>query len=454
MSTLDRSKTPKGGPIRNFDFPAVDRRVLKNGLDLRVAHMNRLPVVSLNLFVRSGESALYGKNAGLAVLAADALEGGTARRTGSELAEALERIGARVSATGGWEGTSIGLSCLAERLDEAVGLLAEAVLEPSFPEEEVARARDQQLAGIRQRAKDPASLASDTAPTRYFTEGSPYARPIDGSAESIAEMSRDQLRGYASANFLPAGGGLIVAGDVETREVEQMVADHFTSWSGAPASIPDFSSEAATRERRVYVVHRPGSVQTEIRVGHVGAARSTPDYYALSVANMVLGGMFTSRLNLNLREKNGFTYGVRSRFSFRSEAGPFEVSTSVGNDVTASAVREIMVELKAMAAQGPTADEVAAARDYAAGIFGLQLETAGQVAARVTQLVVYGLPERYFDDYRDNVRDVTTEEVAAAAAIHIRPDEVQVVLVGDADVIGPPVEELGLGPVEVVASPS
>ena len=450
MSVLDRSVPPASGSLRDFDFPAVERRTLGTGLDLRVGRLNRLPVVSLNLFMRAGEAALDPARAGLAVLTADALEGGTKRRSGSELAESLERIGARMSASSGWEGTSVGLSCLADRLPEAFGILAESVLEPDFPEDEVARALEQQVASIRQREMDPGSLASDAARERYFAPHLPYARSVDGSLESISGISRDSLRGFAEANYRPVDGGMIVVGDVEPGEVEAMVNDHFGSWVGAPASRADFDVEPASRERRVFILHRPGSVQSEIRVGHVGAARSTPDYYPLSIANMVLGGMFTSRLNLNLRENNGFTYGVRSRFTFRSRPGPFQVSTAVGNDVTAPAVREIIHELTRMAEEGPAEEEVSAARDYAAGIFGLQLETAGQIATRVSQLVIYGLPEDHYDRYRDAVRGVTTEAAREAAASHMRPNEVQIVLVGDADVIGPPIEALGLAQVEVV----
>lgn len=451
MSDLDRTLRPASGPIRDFDFPAVERRILSNGLDLRVAHVNRLPVVSLALFLRAGEGALTRENAGLAVLTAEALEGGTKHRSGGALAEALEGIGARVSATGGWEGTTVGLSCLADRLPEALELFAEAVLEPDFPEEEFKRAREQQLAAIRQREMDPASLASCSALACYYAADVPYARPIDGTTASVSGLSRADLCGYADANYRPSGGGLIVVGDVDTDEVEQMVAALLGSWTGAAATTADFTVEPVTRERRVHVVHREGSVQSEIRVGHIGAARSTPDYYALSIANVVLGGMFTSRLNLNLREKHGFTYGVRSRFAFRSRAGPFQVSTAVGNDVTAPAVREIIAELVDLAELGPTEGEVTAARDYAAGIFGLQLETAGQIATRLSQLVVYGLPDTYFDEYRDSIRGVEVADVAEAAAQHLRPLEAQVVLVGDADVVGPLLDELGLAPVEVIA---
>ncbi len=165
---------------------------------------------------------------------------------------------------------------------------------------------------------------------------------------------------------------------------------------------------------------------------------------------MVLGGMFTSRLNLNLRERHGFTYGVRSRFAFRTSPGPFQVSTAVGNDVTAAAVREIVHELTRMAREGPDEAEVAAARDYAAGIFGLRLETAGQVATRVSQLVVYGLPDDHFDGYRERMRSVDVASAAAAAARHIRPEEAQIVVVGDADAVADDLDALGLGSMEVV----
>jgi len=409
-------------------------------------------MVSVNLFLRAGEDALSEKRAGLAVLTADSLEGGTEQRSGAELAEALEGIGARISASAGWEGTTVGLSCLADRLPEAMEILAEVALRSAFPEHEVARAREQQLAAIRQRAMDPSALASDAACARYFADGVPYARPVAGTAASVTEMSGDALRGYVDANYRPETGGLVVVGDVEPGEVKELAERFFADWSGAPASKGDLDVQPATRDRRVWIVDRPGSVQSEIRVGHVGVARSTPDYYALSIANMVLGGMFTSRLNLNLREANGFTYGVRSRFQFRSSPGPFQVSTAVGNEVTAPAVGEIMAELTRMAEGGPAPEEVAAARDYAAGIFGLQLETASQVATRVSQLVVYGLPDDHYARYRERVRAVTTEESVDAARRHVRPQEAQIVVVGDASVVGPALEALALGPVSVVGA--
>lgn len=449
MSALDRSTPPASGPIRNFDFPPVERRALSNGLDLRIARLPRLPVASVSLFIRSGEGALASSHAGLAVLTADALDAGTRQRSGAELAEAFERIGARFGTSGGWEGTTLDLYCLADRLPEALALLAETAREPSFPADEVARVKEQQLAELRQRLMDPASLASDVARSRYYAESVPYGRPLDGTVGSVASLTPGDLTDHVAATYRPEGGGLIVVGDVDAREIQALAEEHLGSWMGGPRTGQAFEAAPEAAERRVLVVDRPGSVQSEIRVGHVGAARSTPDYFALSIANMILGGTFTSRLNLNLRERHGFTYGIRSRFSYRSRPGPFEISTAVGTDVTAAAVAEIVSELDGLARDGATEDEVAAARDFAAGIFGLQLETTSQIASRLDQLVIFGLPDGYFHQYRDRMRSVTTAEVAEAARRHLRPGEAQVVVVGDAERIAGPLDELGLGALEV-----
>ena len=452
MSPIDRNSPPEPGEIRAFDFPDVDRTALANGLDLRVARVARLPAVSVNLFVRAGESALAEDVAGLAVLTGDALEGGSGRKSGTELAEALERIGARLGVSTGWEGTSVSLSCLADRLEEGMSLLAEAVLEPAFPEEEVDRTRDQQLAGIRQRRMDPGSQASDEAARRVFAPGIPYARSAAGSEASVAPLGRNHLRGFADAYFRPQRGGLVVVGDVSFHEMEALTSRHFGDWTGAPPPSNGFTVEPRTRERRIWVADRPGSVQSEIRVGHVGVERSHPDVFAITVANTLLGGAFTSRLNLNLRERNGFTYGVRSRFAFRRQPGSFQVSTSVGTEVTGPAVREILAELERLVSDGPSSEEVEASRDYIAGVFPLRLETVSQVAGRITEQVIYDLDDDYHSTYRDRVRGVTTDDAAGAVRRHIRPAEAQIVVVGDAATVVPTLEALAVGPVEVVPS--
>lgn len=450
MTPLDRTAPPAPGPMRTFDFPAVERRTLAGGLDLRVARMSALPVVSVNLFFRAGEAVLGEERAGLAVLTGDALEGGTRRRSGTELAESLERIGARLGVSTGWEGTSVSISCLAERLDQGLALLAEAVLEPAFPEAEVDRAREQQLAGIRQRMKDPSSLAAAEAARRVFAPGVPYGRPQEGTVASMEPLGSAHLAGFADGYFKPGRGGLVMVGDVDADEVQDLANARLGAWVGKPPAGDGFRVEPRTRERGVWVVDRPGSVQSELRVAHVGVSHADPDVFPLMVVNTLLGGAFTSRLNLNLRERHGFTYGVRSHFAFRSEPGSFHVQTAVGTEVTAPAVREILSELERLVADGPATEEVEAARDYIAGVFPLRLESVGQVASRITEQIVFGLSDDYHATYRDRIRGVTPDAAWEAGRRHVRPHEAQVVVVGDAAAVAPALEALEVGPVTVV----
>lgn len=446
----DRTRVPDPGRVRPFDFPEVVSAELDNGLALRTVRLGRLPVVSALLVLDAGEAGLSDERAGLAVLAGDALEGGTRGRDGGELAEALEGIGASMRISTGWDSVSVGLSCLADRMEEAVGLLAETVLEPAFPEEEVARFRSQRLAAIEERKTDPRRLADDQAVRFFFGPGIPYGRPKAGTAESVARLGREDVRGFAEAEHRPDRGGFVVVGDVELGEVEAMARSRFGGWHGRGDAAPDFDVEPRFHERRIILVNRPGAVQSEIRMGHPGVARTSDDYFPLLVLNTILGGAFTSRLNLNLREEHGFTYGARSRFHWRRSAGPFTVATAVGTEVTAAAVREALSELEQITTEGPTDEEVEQAKGYIAGVFPLRFETTRQIASRIGELIVYGLPDDHHATYRDHVRAVTTEDAAEAGRRSIHPDEMAVVVVGDAEKIRDPLEELGVAPVEVV----
>lgn len=449
-ASFDRSEAPVPGPIRGFDFPPVAASRMASGLDLRVVRAARFPIVTAMLILDAGEWAVDPIQAGLAVLAGDALEGGTARHSAAELAEALEGIGAGVGVTTGWDATTVTVSCLAERLGEALALMAEVVLEPTFPAEEFDRVRDQRLAAIQQRAMNPSTVAGDHAARSIHADGVPFGRPVAGTEETIGPLSEDDARVWLGKRYRPGGAGLVVVGDVDGREIETLAESCFGAWSGTVEPSDPVMVTPRHEHRRIEIVHRRGAVQSEIRMGHVGVSKSTPDYFSLLVYNTILGGSFTSRLNLNLREKHGFTYGVRSQFRFCRNAGPFGISTAVETAVTADAVREAMSELETLGNDGPSADEVDAARDYIVGIFPLRLETTSQLAFRVGELIIYGLPDDYHATYRDRLRAVTLEETAEAGRKHVRPEEMSIVVVGDADEIRAPLEELDLGPVEVL----
>lgn len=444
-----RDTPPAPGAIRPFAFPPVAGRRLANGMEVRLVAGIPLPVVTAMVVLRAGETASPAGREGLAVLAGDALEGGTTSLSSRELARALEDIGASFGAATGWDSTTVAVSCLAEHLPGAMPLLADMVRSPAFASDEFRRYHAQRLASAAQRRMDPAALAADAHARFVYAEGAAYARPQAGTATSIGRIAARDARDFVETRYGPAEAALIVVGDVEEDETVALAEAAFGDWRGEAAPVPDPAAPPRQRKRAVHVVHRDGSVQSRIRVGHVGVARSVDDYFALIAANLVLGGSFSSRLNLNLRERHGFTYGVRSSFAPRRGRGPFVVSTAVENAVTGAAVREIFREVEGLVGAGPARDEIEAVTSYLAGVFPLRLETTGQIASRIAGMVVYDLPDDYYRSYRDRVREVTAAAAADAARRHVRPAELCTVVVGDADEVVPQLEDLGIGSVTV-----
>lgn len=450
MNGVDRSGPPPAGPLRPFRAPPIERRVVAADIPLFVVRIPRLPVVTAALVLRgAGETAAAPGEEGRASLTADALDGGTKRRSGTALAEALEAVGADASVSAGWDSTTASVSSPADRWGEGLDLLAEMVLAPGFPAEEVDRSRDQALARVQQRSKDPSALAADRSAALFYADGERYARPLQGTDESLRALDRGSLASWAEARYRPGSAGLVVVGDVDADEVERVAGSILAGWEGAAPVPPAPLGRGRFPDRGVHVIHRPGSVQSELRLGHPGAARGIPDHAELVVANSILGGTFGSRLNMNLRETRGFTYGVRSNFAFRRGPGPFTVSTAVDTAVTAEAVSEAVKEVERYHRDGPTDDEVRSARDYIAGVFPLRLETTGRVAGRVSELFVHELPDDDWTELRERIRGV--ERAAAHAAIrrHVHPERLTVVVVGDADAVSGDLEALDLGPVTV-----
>ena len=448
-----RSRPPLPGAPRPYAFPAVHAGELDNTMPVLVVYKPGAPVVSATVLIRGGETAPPPDRAGLAVLTGDALEGGTEHRSGHDLARSLEDIGATFGASTGWDSTTVSVSCMPEHLAGAMPLLAELVRAPAFDEHEFGRYRAQRLAAAAHRRMDPSALAADALMRFVFADGDTYARPLAGTEETLREMRPDDARRFAAAHYGPEQAAVVVVGDVEPAEARGLVEAAFGDWDAGQEPAPE-AAVRGVREGAVHVVHRPGAVQSEIRVGQVGVSRLVNGYTPLVVANLVLGGSFMSRLNLSLRERHGFTYGARSSFAARRGRGPFVVSTAVESAVTAAAVREIHTEIESMAASGPTSDEVAHATSYLAGVFPLRLEAVASIASRIAGLIVYGLPLDYYRGYRERVRSVNRQRAARAIGRHLRPGELCTVVVGDADQVAPPLEELDIGSVHVHGAPT
>lgn len=446
---LDRSREPAPGPVRSFSFPHVDRDELRSGLNVLSARHGKLPVVTSALVLEGGAAGEPPSKAGLAYLVANTLEAGTRGRSADEVAWALESIGVEFSADARWDGVVLWVVSPRERLEPALDLFAEIVREPAFRLEEVERLRDEQLADILQRQKEPRALAGDMAARFIFGRGVPYARPLIGTAATVRELGPADVESFYRGWYAPRGAALLMVGDIDAADARSLADARFGDWSGRPSPRAEFEVRRGVERATVFVVDRPGSVQSEIRVGDVGLERSHADYFPVQVMNSLLGGAFTSRLNMSLRERHGFTYGVRSGFAFRRRPGPFLVQTAVATDVTARAVEEILREIHGVRDTLAPADEVAAARDYLAGTLPLELQTTEQLAARLADLVIYDLADDYFDRYRERILAVTPEEVQRVARTHLRPESLAIVIVGDAAAIVPALEGLGVGPVQV-----
>lgn len=450
MSRVARAQPPEPGRLRPFEFPAVTRDELPNGLALLHARQGDLPLVTLSLVIDAGGTEESETRAGLAYMTANALASGTSRRSADEIAWAIESLGIHLEAHAGWDAAYVRMTVPTGRLNEAADLFAEVVMDPIFPDGEITRLREQQLAGILQRRKQPGTLAGDAAARAIFFADVPWSRPLVGAPDTVAAITRDAVAGFHRARYSPGAASLIVVGNIDRAAARALAERCFGGWQGPATTRRNVLVRSASDERRVVVVDRPGAVQSEIRIGHVGVERTTPDYFALVVMNTVLGGSFTSRLNMNLREKHGFTYGVRSGFTMRRAPGPFLVQTAVANDVTARAVEEALREVEGMRERGANAAELDSARDYLGGVMPLQLQTTAQLAGRLDDLAVYGLPLDWFAHYRARIAKVSAEDVLRAAREHVRPDVFAIVVVGAADQIAPDLEKLGVGPVRVV----
>jgi zinc protease len=445
------AERPTPGTPRPYEFPAVDRSRLRNGLALVVANLPGRPLVSATLIFKNGAVDEPAGDAGATVLAARALTEGTERYEAVALVEAAERLGASVHAEAGWDAMSIGVDVPAERLESALELLAEVALRPTFPAHEVQRLREERLNDLLQAEADPRRRAEEAFASTIYTSGSPYHRPSGGTRDTVATLEVAQLRAAYQRGLDPNRATLVVGGDLSGIDVAAIADRLLGQWGaqfGAGAS-GTIVAESAVRERFVRVVHRPGSVQTEIRIGHIGVPRRTPDYHALGVMGAILGGLFNSRLNAKLREEKGYTYGAGAGFDLRRGSGPFGARAAVNTEVTVPAIVDTMTELERIRSAPVTAAELAAARDFLVGVFPLRFETAGAIVGALAGLAVHDLPDDELARYRAGIEAVTADDVLAAARAHVRPDEAAIVLVGDADAFGAELEAAGLGRVVI-----
>lgn len=455
MMAVDRSRLPMSGAVRPFRFPSIARSTLDNGLDLRVVAHDAAPVVSIAAVVRGGSSADPATRFGLAAFTADLLDDGAGSLDGPGLADVFARIGAEADIEVWPDATVVSITTMARYAERALELLADLLVRPRLADEDVERVRGLRLDRLRQMRAQAATLA-DRAFTRAIYGGHPYGHPGIGHPAAVRATTADEIRAFHRATCTPQATSLVVAGAIAPSRAEALAEQTLGAWRAAATAAESALAPVAVQAEPaargcVLVVPRPGAPQSELRIGQVSASRLTPDYHALLLWNAVLGGQFVSRLNLNLRQAKGYTYGVRSGFDFRRRRGPFSVHTSVQTTATADAVAEVLREVTELAGARPvTAEELARAKAAVALGYPRGFETAQQVARAVAQLALHELGADHFEQFGARLNAVQLDALPAAANRHVQPHALTAVVVGDPDAVGPQFAARGVT-VEIVA---
>lgn len=438
---------PSAGAPRPYLFPRTERLTLANGVAVHVAPLRRLPAVSALVMVDAGAEGDPLDKAGVASLTANALAEGTSAHDADSLAEAFERLGGALDTDVSWVRAECSTTVLAPRFPDALRLLGEVVRTPVFPESDIMRLGNERLAELLQQRTEPRGLANDMFSRFVYSPTSRYAVPDGGSEETVRLLSPSDVDVHYRARYAPGATAIIVAGDVDPEVVFQLAEEIFSDWQATAGAPPMIIAEAARRDRAVHLVAKSDAPQSELRIGHTAVPRAHPDFYALSVMNAILGGLFNSRINLNLREAHAYTYGAFSSFAWRREASAFEISTAVRSDVTANAVREVLVEIARMREEPVTESELSLARDYLTGVFPIRFETTTAIADAIATRESYRLESDYFDTYRARMAAVTVGDVLRVAEQHLDPTRLQVVAVTDPAAVHSSLDQLGIGPV-------
>jgi predicted Zn-dependent peptidase len=441
---IDRSRLPELGAPRPFRFPAIEKSALQSGLALWTVSHPAIPVVTLALLVRRGAADDPAGKEGLAALTVDMLDEGSGGRSAIEMHEELARLGAQLDSDIGPDAAMLTVTVLSRFTGRAMMVLADMMARPSLEETDFARVRQLRLHRLTQLRDMPAAVA-DRAFVRLLYGAHPYGHTPLGSQATLANLTVDDVRAFHRMAMRPGEVTLVAVGACDHAGLLRDAAEAFAGWDGAA---PETAAEPAPLPvpARLNVVPRAGAPQSELRIGHVAAARNTPDYHALVAANMVLGGQFVSRINLNLREDKGFTYGARTSFDFRRLPGPFALQVGVQTSATADAIAESLREIAAIRGARPiTRDELAIGIAALTRGYARNFETAEQVARAVTQIALYGLPDDYFATFVPRMERLTPEEVTRVAAEHLDPDRLTTLVVGDLDVVGQDLNRLNLG---------
>ncbi|HVZ77237.1 MAG TPA: pitrilysin family protein, partial [Gemmatimonadaceae bacterium] len=446
----DLTKPPKLGPPPALSLPPVVTRRLPNGLQVLIIEHHELPLLDAVLVVKTGGEANPAGRPGVANMTARLLDEGTTTRSSLEIADQEAYLGISIDASSGWDASRVALHTPTAQLDSALALFADVVLHPSFPAREFDRVQQEALTELMQIPDRGPTIASRAFARILFGAAHPYGQPLSGTEASVRSMTRDELAAFHATYFRPNNATLILVGDVRPDDIMARVTRLFGAWAAGDVPqhpVPGVQARAATR---VYLIDKPGAAQSSFRIGSVSAPRSTPDYFAIQVMNTILGGAFTSRLNENLRETHGYTYGAGSGFDMRRAPGPFVASAEVVSAKSDSALIEFMRELRNIREPVPQKELNKAKRYLELSLPG-EFETTTDIANQFVPVIAYGLPLDYYNGAVRQIDHVSQADVQRVARKYVDPAYLTIVIVGDRASIEPKLEATHIAPVEIRA---
>jgi len=446
----DRSKRPAISEAPDVKLPPLQQFTLANGMKVLLMEKRDIPLVQVTIVVNAGSVLDEHSNLGISSLTAAMLDEGAAGKSALDIADAFEAIGARFSISPGTHAVSLSLRATSQRMPEALKIASDVVLRPDFPEQELDRLRKERLTGLVRRYDDPNSIASELFDATLYGSLHPYGRSASGTDMTLRSLRATDLRQFYTAHYRPNNSTAIVVGDIDPAAARALLEGAFGQWQRGAAAAPAVAVPAQVKGRVIYVVDKPGAAQSVVRFGRIGVARTTKDYFALEVMNTILGGSFTSRLNQNLREKKGYSYGAGSAFDYYPSTGSWSADASVQTQSTGPALAEFMNELRGMLAPIPV-DEVERARSNLAMSYPAAFQSVSGIASQLSDMLQNNLAPDFFNRYVDNVLAVTPADVMRVAREYIDPENVTIFVVGDRKVIEQQIREQNLGEIRFMA---
>ncbi len=429
MKSVDHSIKPQPSDEVKFSLPKIDKFNLENGMEVYFIQKDKLPILQLNLLVNGGSSFDPEGKKGLSNLFSMVIDEGAGKYDSLQLSDEFDSLGTHFSISSSEDNLYFSLQTLKENFDKSLELFSTVILQPHLDEKDFLREQRKMITRILQQQDEPDEIADIVFQFRLFDKVNPYAFPVVGYEGTVKNISIDDIRKFRADYLHPNNSTLIVVGDISKEELQSKLNLYFINWK--PENVSNiFAFPYTTQHRKIFLVDKKNTVQSEIRIGHLASKRNEEDYYSKLILNTILGGQFTSRINLNLRERKGYTYGAHSRFNYFKESSYFYVSTSVGLENTANALQEIFNELNGIQ-KGVTSEELGFAKSSIIRKFPSNFETNKQIASNLIGMVIHSLPEDYFNNYIEEINSLEIDDINNAAKKYVQPEKTVTVIVGD-----------------------